>query len=132
MTGWMVRVRDADLRIRPVVLLARELECDDARDIRLKGQNLQVKQELRVIGELRGNSYRPIDVGYPGVRCRVLGTLDLTFDLTNAVEILVQAYAIGNAHTLLEPCDIHAEGIQQTSSIAQPRAALGSIAALAE
>src|SRR5437899_8415334 len=38
MTGWMVRIRDADFRIRTIALLARELECDDARDIRLKGQ----------------------------------------------------------------------------------------------
>src|SRR5438093_11743736 len=84
MTGWMVRVRDADLRIRTIALLARELECDDARDIRLEGQNLQVKHELRVVGERRGDPYRPIEVGQLVVRNRFLGTLDLTLDLTNS------------------------------------------------
>src|SRR6266852_1400535 len=90
MTGWMVRVRDADLRIRTITLLARELECDDARDIRLKGQNLQVEHELRVVGERRGDPYRPIEVGYLVILYRLLGTLDLTLDLTNTVEILIQ------------------------------------------
>src|SRR5580765_3880885 len=36
MTRWMVRVGDADLRIRAIALLARELERDDARDLRLE------------------------------------------------------------------------------------------------
>src|SRR5712691_9891089 len=100
MTGWMVRVRDADVRIRAIALLARELECDDTRDIRLKGQNLQVEHEFRVVGERRGNPYRPIEVGRLVVRYRLLRTLDLTLDLTYTVEILIQARAIGNAHAL--------------------------------
>ena len=81
MTGGMVRVRDADLRIRAIALLARELERDDARDIRLKGQNLQVEHELRVIGERGGNTHRPIEIGHLVVRRRLLGTLDLPLDL---------------------------------------------------
>src|SRR5258707_11365185 len=85
MTGWMVRVRDADLRIRTIALLARKLECDDARDIRLKGQNLQVEHELRVVGERRGNTDRPIEIGRFVIRHRFLGTLDLTLHLTHAV-----------------------------------------------
>src|SRR6266481_3359423 len=109
MTGWMVRVGDADLRIRTIALLARELECDDARDIRLKGQNLQVEHELRVVGERRGNTYRPLEIGRLVVRHRLLAALDLTLDLTYAVEILIQAQAIGNAHALLEPRDVLSE-----------------------
>ena len=38
MTGRMVRVADADLRIGAIALLARELEGDDARDVRLKAR----------------------------------------------------------------------------------------------
>src|SRR6266404_2374403 len=132
MTGWMVRIRDADLGIRTVALLARKLECDDARDIRLKGQNLQIEHELRVVGERRRDPYRPIEVGHLVVRYRLLGALDLTLDLTNTVEILIQAHAIGNAHALLEPRDVPGERIQQACSIAQRRAARGRIAALAE
>src|SRR5438067_417089 len=119
MTGRMVRVRHADLRVRAIVLLARELECDDARDVRLKSQNLKVEHELRVIGELCGNAYRPIEVAQLGIQCRMLGALDLTLDLTNTIEILIHAHAIGNAHALLEPRDVHTERVQQASSIAQ-------------
>src|SRR5215475_7043407 len=132
MTGWMVRVRDADLRIRAIVLFARELECDDARDIRLKSQNLQIEHELRVVGKLRGDAYRAIEVAQLGIHCRVLGTLDLTLNLMNTIEILIHAHAIGNSHALLEPRDVRAERVQQTPSIAQPRAARGSITPLAE
>src|SRR5215510_3762919 len=113
MTDWMVRIRDADLRIRTIVLLARELECDDACDIGLERQNLQVEHELRVVGELRGDSYRPIEVTQLGIHYRLLRALDLTLNLANAVEILIHAHPIGNANALLQPRDIHAEGIKQ-------------------
>src|SRR5262249_29406446 len=85
-----------------------------------------------VISELRGDSYRPIDVGHLGIHCRALGTLDLTLHLANTIEILIHAHAIGNAEALLESRNVHAEGIQQASSTAQRRAPRGSIAALAE
>src|SRR3981081_26828 len=111
MTGGMVRVRDADLRIRTIGLLTRELECDDARDVRLKGQNLQVEHELRVVGESRGDPPRPLEGGGLVFRYRFFGALDLTLDLTNAVEILIQAHAIGNAHALLEPRNVPGERI---------------------
>src|SRR5438094_6504671 len=88
MTGRMVRVRDADLRIRTIALLARELECDDARDIRLKRENLEVEHELRVAGKRRRNSHRPLEIGRLVVRHRLLGPLDLSLDLTYAVQIL--------------------------------------------
>src|SRR5262249_49236498 len=130
MTDGMVRVRDADLRIGAIVLLARELECDDARNIRLKRQNLQVEHELRVIGELRRDSYRPIDVGNLRIQCCALGTLDLTLHFTNTIEVLIHAYAIGNADALLELRNVHAERIQQASATAQPGAPRGSIASL--
>src|SRR5215510_7298994 len=119
MTDWMVRVRNANLRIRAIVLFARELECHDARDIGLKRQNLKVEHELRVVGELRGDAYRPIEVTQLGIQCRALGTLDLTLDRANAIEILIHAHAIGNTYPLLEPRDVHAERVQQASSIVQ-------------
>ena len=96
MTGGMVRVCDADLRIRAIALLAGELEGDDARDIRLKGQDLQVKHELGVVGERRRNTYGPIEIGHLIARHRLLGTLDLTLpDACPAApdqwQVLVQA-----------------------------------------
>src|SRR3954466_11707898 len=90
MAGRMVRVRDADIGIGTIALFTRQLERDDSRDVRLKGQNLQVKHELGVIGKRRGNAYRPVEIGGLVVRHRLLGPLDLTLDLTYAVQILIQ------------------------------------------
>src|SRR5437763_14422803 len=132
MAEWMMRVRVAELRIGAIVLLARELECHDARDVGLKRQNLQIEHELRVIGKFRGDSDRPVGVGSLWIRSRALSPLDLTLHITNAVEILIPAGAIRSAHALLELRDIHAERIQETSSIAQPRAARRRIAAFTE
>src|SRR6202163_792158 len=132
MTGGMVRVGNADLRVGTIALLARELECDDARDIRLKGENLQVEHQLGVIGERRRDPYRPIQVGRPIFRYGFFGTLDFTLDLTNAVEILIQANAIGSAYPVLELRDVAVERIEQAGSIVQRRTARGRVAALAE
>ena len=85
-----------------------------------------------MVGERRGNSYRPIEIGRLVVRYRFLGTLDFTLHLTNALEILIQAHAIGSAHALLDLRDAPGERIKQAFPIAQRRAARGRIAALAE
>src|SRR5438132_7678439 len=128
----MMRVGYTDLRIGAIVLLARELECHDARDIGLKRQNLQIEHEFRVIGKFRGDSDGPVGVGSLWILSRALSALDLRFHITNAFEILVQAGAIGGAHALLELRDIHAERIQETASITQPRAARRGVAAFTE
>src|SRR5258705_10770062 len=128
----MVRIGNADLRISTIALLAGELESDDARDIRLKCQNLQVEHELGVIGKGRRDPYRPIQVGRPIFRYGFLGALDLTLNLTYAIKVLIQAHPIGRAHPPLELRDVTVERIKQAGTIVQCRTAPGSIAALAE
>ena len=132
MTRWMVRVRHADLRIRAIAELARELERDDARDVCLERQNLQIEHQLCVIGEQGGDAHRPIQVGHHVVDRRCLGMLDLPLDLANAVEILIDANTIRYAHALLQPRDISAERIEQARTTPQRRAARVRVAALAE
>ena len=95
MAGRMVRIRHSDLGIRAVAQLARELERDDPGDVRLECQNLQIEHELRVIGECRGNTDRTVHIGRRVVQCPGLGTLDLPLDLANALEVLIDANAIG-------------------------------------
>src|SRR5437867_11401308 len=63
MTRGMVRVRDADFRIRTVIELAGQLEGDDPRDVGLKRQHLQIEQELRVVGERRRYTNRSLQIG---------------------------------------------------------------------
>src|SRR5262249_18315060 len=118
--------------ICPIVLFARELKCRNARDVGAKSQNLQVEHQLGVIGKLGRNTHRPFEVGSWRIRGRTLRTLDLPLDIADTLEIVIQASAIGSAHTLLESCDVHAERIQQASAIAQSGTASGGVAALAE
>src|SRR5262245_38415726 len=132
MARWMMWIRDADLRIRTIVVLACELEADDTRDIRLKGQNLQVVHQLGVVGEHRRNSYRPVEVGRLVVRHRFLATLDFPLYLPQTLEILFQAHVIGCAYLAFNPRDAPGQRIEQAPTIAERCAAFGRIAALAE
>ena len=97
MTRGMVRVGDADFRIRAVTQLARQLEGHDPRDVRLKRQDLQVEHQLRVVGKRRRDTHRPIQIGHGIVRRPRFGALDLALDLANAVEILIDANAVGRS-----------------------------------
>ncbi len=85
----VVRVCDADLRIRAVALLTRELEGSDPRDVRLEGENLQVEHQLRVIGELRRHAHRPIEVRRLVLGDGLFGPFDLTLDLAHALDVLL-------------------------------------------
>jgi hypothetical protein len=75
---------------------------------------------------------RPLKIGRLVFRHRFLTALDLTLHLTYAVEILIQARAIGNAHALPDPGDVRSERIQQARPVVQRSAARVCIAALTE
>ena len=116
MTRGMVRVRDADFRIRTVIELAGQLEGDDPCDVGLKRQDLQIEQELRVVGERRRDTNRPFQIGYGIFRRPRLGTLDLALDLANAVQVMVDANAVGRPHLLLQTRDFVVERIEQAAT----------------
>src|SRR5262245_6115943 len=118
MAGWMMWIRDADLRIGTIVVLAGALETDDTRDIRLKGQNLQVVHQLGVVGEHRRNSYRPVEIGRSVVRCPFLATLDFTLHLANTLEILIQADVIRSAHLSFDLGDAPGQRVEKAPAIA--------------
>ena len=109
----MVRVGHADLGIGAIALLARELERDDARDVSLERQHLEIEHQLRVIGERRGDAHRTIQVGRRVVHRTALGALNLPLDLADALEVLIDANAIGSAHALLEPPDVFHDLVEQ-------------------
>src|SRR2546422_3028704 len=132
MTRGMVRVRDADFRIRTVIELARQLEGDDPCDVGLKRQDLQIEQQLRVIGERHRYTNRSLQIGYGIFRRPRLGALDLALDLANAVEVLINATAIGYSHSPLEPRDIVVERIEQAAPALQRSAPSGGGSAFAE
>ena len=58
----MVRFGHADLGVRAVARLARQLERDHARDVALQRQHLQIEHQPRVVG-VRRRARRPAGRG---------------------------------------------------------------------
>src|SRR5262249_32599142 len=87
MANRVMRVRNSNLGIGTIALLARELERDDTRDVGLKRQNLQVEHDLGVVRERRGNAYRSFEVRRLIVSHGFLASRDLTLHLAYALEI---------------------------------------------
>ena len=57
------RIGHADFRISAITRLARELECDDASNIALQRQHLQIEHQSCVVGVGGWNSHRSIEIG---------------------------------------------------------------------
>src|SRR5439155_1106642 len=70
MAGGMVRVRDADFRIRTVIELAGHLEGDERCYVVLTRQCLQLEKDLRVVGRRRRPGSGPSPVRATAAACR--------------------------------------------------------------
>src|SRR5678815_895180 len=73
----MMRLRNADLWVRPRALLAPVHECDDAGDVRLIREKLQVVEKTGVLVETLRNARGPRDVGN-FLRALLLGLLTVS------------------------------------------------------
>ena len=87
----VVRLVDADLRIRPAADLTTHHERDDARQVALVRQHLQVEHQLRVLvvacrhaGRLRDHRHRDV------LRALRFGQLDPAFDVADRFQIVRQ------------------------------------------
>ncbi len=59
----VVRIGHADLRVSAIARFARELEGNDAGDIALQCEHLQIEHQSRMVGVSRGHPDRPIEIG---------------------------------------------------------------------
>ena len=84
----MVRLGHADLRIRPRALFLADHERDDARQIRLERQQLQVEHQRQVILEDRRHALRLIHRRQLDVAL-LLGPLDAPLDVADRLGVLV-------------------------------------------
>ena len=94
----MMRIPDANLRIRPVALLPRKLERNHPRNISLKRQYLQVEHQLRMIGKRRRHPHRPLQIRSPVLRHPPLGPRNLFLHRMDALQILLQPGFIRPSH----------------------------------
>ena len=83
----VVRFRHADLRVRPVARLARELRAADARDVGLIGEHQQVEQQLHVIVVRLRHAAR-LSICGSRVGVLLLGQLNPPLDVAHRVQIV--------------------------------------------
>ena len=102
----VVRIGHADLGVGAVAGLARELERDDAGDVALQRQHLQVEHQPRVVGVGGRHAHRAIEIRQRIVRRLGLGLLNAALDLADGVEVLADPGAIGRAELLLQAGDL--------------------------
>ena len=89
----MVRLGHANLRVRAGALLLADHERDDARQVGLKRQELQVEHQRQVIFEDRWHALRLLDRRQLEVAL-FLGFLDAPFDVADRLGVFVDLHLI--------------------------------------
>ena len=84
---------DADLRIGAEVQLAAEHERDDARDVGLEGEPLQVVHQLDVLVEPLRNADRPFERRQLRRRAALLDALNPPLDFAHRVDVVVRPWS---------------------------------------
>ena len=129
----VVRVGNADLGIGAVAGLARELERDDAGDVALERQHLQVEHQPGVVGVGGRHADRAVEVRQRVVRRVGLGLLNAALHFADGVQVLVDLGAVGRAE--LSSAAGRSRRFTESSRLArlpQRGAAFGRAAAFAE
>ena len=92
----VVRVRDADGRIGPVAQLAADQEGDDARDVGLPGEELQVEHQIDVLLEGVRDAEGHGEIGRR-LQVAPLRALDAALHVPDRIEVLRQAFRVVRA-----------------------------------
>src|SRR5687768_18008364 len=93
----MVAVGYAAAWVDGGIQFAPEHERDDSRDVRLIGGHLEIEHQLGVLFPAVWNADRSLRQSQRGGRVLRLDALDALLDISNGVEILGNARAIGRA-----------------------------------
>src|SRR5262249_29520269 len=128
----VVRVGHPDLRVCSPAGLASELESDDASNVSLERQQLEVEHQSRVGGIGRRDADGPIEIGQIAVFCVDLGLLDSPLDLANSLEVQPDAGTVRRTELRFQARDLFADRVEQAGSLLQGRAAVGGATAFAE
>src|SRR5688572_2498930 len=125
-------LREPDLGIRAEVELAAEHERDDAREVRLKREPLELVHELHMLAESLRNARRALERGQARVVAEPLDRLNSPLDFADRLEILVDLDAIGRAEIARQAAEVGADEIENAAILARLRRALRVRAAIAE
>ena len=78
----------------------------------LQRQGLQVEHQPGVVRKRGWDAHRTVDIRLRVVRRRTLSSLNLPFDLSDAVEILIDTRAIGCRQDSLQARNVRTEGVE--------------------
>ncbi len=120
----MVRFRHTDLRIGAGALFLPDHEGDDACQVGLKRQELQVEHQREVILEHRRHALWLIERGQLEVAL-FLGLLDPAFDVTNRFCVLLHLRLVLHAQLSLQPGQRVGHRVEQALLLQTPGLARG-------
>src|SRR5262249_5185816 len=121
MSQWMVRLRNSDLRIWPSILFAAIHERDDACQVALECEQLQVVEKFYMRLETIGNAFWPLHVRRL-FRALFLSVLDSSFDVTKRLEVIVNLSIVAGAKSSLQRSHTFGHRIQNARSCFKPPA----------
>jgi hypothetical protein len=132
MRNGMMLVGDADQRIRARAEFPGNDHAEDARDIRLEREGLQIVHEFRVLVERIGNIDGPVGQLDGFGILRHGGALDTLFDLAHGIHILAEFAAIARAKRVGEAVGFLRHGLENAAGAFRQRQTLGGAASIAE
>ncbi len=117
------RLVEPEVREHELAGLAVQHEAEDARDVGLVGHRHQVEHHGGVlfprVRDAHGR-HRQRQFG----RCLLFGALDAGFDLTDVLEVLIEADAIAAAEAALERGDVSGHRVEDAAVLLHPPDAL--------
>ena len=126
----VVRLRHADLRVGARALLLADHERDDAGQVGLEREELQVEHQLQVILEDRGRAPRLAQLRQFEV-VLLLRPLDAPFHVADRFGVLVQLHLVVRAQLALQIRQLAGHRVEQALVLAHPRLARRPVGAAA-
>ena len=117
----MVRIGHADLRERHAAELAAQHERNDARQVRLVRQHLQVAHQLHMIVEAVGHAGRMVD-DRQLARALFFGAGNPALDVTDRVEIFHELHAVAGANRSAQALRFRDHRVEHAAILADARA----------
>ena len=93
-------VRHSKVGVSDVAALAAHHECDDAGQVRLKSQDLQIHHQLDMVFMEVGDPCRARHQGQRDIRFLLFSTVDTAFDVTDGIKVLLKFAAVTRTEIL--------------------------------
>ncbi len=127
MRTWVMGIAESQLGIRAAAHLMAHLERNDARHVRLPGQNHEIGHQLAVIREDLGDADGALDKIF--LLALLLGQLYAPLNIADGLEILVDLVPIRSTDSQTQPSDFSVDRIKDAAiflSKCQPCLGIGA------